>query len=40
MVKKILGPILNQEGKAGYLVAWLLGVPSSILLLIFLIRGH
>lgn len=29
-----------EEGKIGYLVAWLLGVPSSVLLLIFLIRGH
>jgi hypothetical protein len=33
-------PVLNEEGKLGYLVAWLLGVPSSILLLIFLVRGH
>jgi hypothetical protein len=30
----------DQEGRVGYLVAWLLGVPSSLLLLIFLIRGH
>lgn len=29
----------NQEGAIGYIVAWLLGVPASILLLIFLIRG-
>ena len=32
--------IKNEEGKLGYLIAWLLGVPSSVLLLIFLIRGH
>jgi len=29
----------NEEGAIGYIVAWLLGVPASILLLIFLIRG-
>lgn len=29
----------NQEGAIGYIVAWLLGVPASILLLVFLIRG-
>jgi hypothetical protein len=28
-----------QEGKAGYILAWLLGVPIPILLLIFLLRG-
>lgn len=36
----LMKPVRNEEGKLGYLVAWLLGVPSSILLLIFLIRGH
>jgi hypothetical protein len=30
----------DQEGRVGYLIAWLLGVPSSLLLLIFLVRGH
>ncbi len=30
----------QQEGKiAPYLIAWLLGVPTSILVIIFLIRG-
>lgn len=29
----------NQEGAIGYVIAWLLGVPASILLLVFLIRG-
>lgn len=33
-------PVLkSQEGAIGYIVAWLLGVPASVLLLIFLIRG-
>jgi hypothetical protein len=29
----------SQEGKIGYLVAWLLGIPIPILLLVFLLRG-
>lgn len=32
--------IKNQEGAIGYVIAWLLGVPASVLLLVFLIRGH
>lgn len=28
-----------QEGKAGYVLLWLLGVPIPILALIFLLRG-
>lgn len=30
----------NESGRMGYVIAWLLGVPASVLLLIFLIRGH
>lgn len=29
----------QQEGKAGYILLWLLGIPIPILLLIFLLRG-
>jgi hypothetical protein len=29
----------EQEGKAGYILLWLLGVPIPILFLIFLLRG-
>ena len=29
----------NQEGKIGYIILWFLGVPASILILIFLLRG-
>lgn len=29
----------GQEGKAGYILLWLLGVPIPILFLIFLLRG-
>ena len=35
-VVRVLG---NQHGRIGYLVAWLLGVPASVLLVIFLIFG-
>jgi len=28
-----------QEGKMGYILLWLLGVPIPVLLLIFLLRG-
>jgi hypothetical protein len=31
--------MINQSGKAGYIILWLLGVPAGILLLIFLLRG-
>jgi hypothetical protein len=29
--------IKNEDGKAGYLFAWLLGVPASVLFVIYLI---
>ena len=29
----------KQEGKAGYILLWLLGVPIPILFLIYLLRG-
>jgi hypothetical protein len=32
--------IPSEKGKIGYLIAWFMGVPASILILIFLIRGH
>ena len=28
-----------QEGKVGYAIAWLLGVPIPILFVLFLVRG-
>lgn len=30
----------TEEGKIGYAILWLLGVPLPILILIYLIRGH
>ena len=35
---RITPPAL-QEGKAGYILLWLLGVPIPLLFLIFLLRG-
>ncbi len=29
----------KQEGKVGYLIAWALGIPIPILLVVFLLRG-
>ena len=29
----------TQEGKLGYILLWLLGVPIPVLFLIFLLRG-
>ena len=29
----------NEQGKAGWIVLWLLGVPLPILLILFLLRG-
>jgi hypothetical protein len=29
----------SESGKLGYLLAWLMGVPASILVIIFLLRG-
>ena len=32
--------INNESGRIGYIIGWLCGVPVSVLLLIFLLRGH
>ena len=39
-MKNFMNTLKNEDGRIGYLIAWLLGVPSSLLLVIFLIRGH
>jgi hypothetical protein len=31
---------INEGGKMGYALLWLLGVPLPVLLLIYLVRGH
>jgi hypothetical protein len=30
----------NEKGAMGYVLAWLCGVPASLLFVIFLLRGH
>lgn len=39
-MNKLNAVLMNQNGRIGYIIAWLLGVPTSVLLVIFLIRGH
>lgn len=29
----------TTQGKIGYIVAWLMGVPASLLFLVFVLRG-
>jgi len=29
----------SQEGKLGYVIAWLIGIPLPILIIVFLLRG-
>ena len=29
----------TEEGKAGWLLLWLMGVPASVLFVLFLLRG-
>lgn len=29
----------GEEGRIGYVLAWLLGIPIPVLLLVFLLRG-
>ena len=31
--------LARQEGKAGWILLWLLGVPIPVLLVLFLLRG-
>jgi len=35
-LKKILK---SEDGKMGYIIAWLIGIPIPILLLVFFLRG-
>ena len=39
VLDKLKQALHRQEGKIGYAIAWLLGVPLPILLLIYLLRG-
>ena len=35
----IMRKFQNEKGKIGYIILWLMGVPASVLILIFLLRG-
>jgi len=39
-VMKNLEHLIQESGKIGYALLWLLGVPLPILLVIYLVRGH
>ena len=39
MVTQELNSPKRQQGKIGYILAWLLGIPIPILIVIFLLRG-
>lgn len=30
---------LNEKGRIGYILAWIIGVPIPILLIVYLLRG-
>jgi hypothetical protein len=34
-----MNSLLRQQGKVGWILLWLLGVPIPVLLVLFLIRG-
>lgn len=38
-MKQQIERIRQEEGAMGYIVLWILGVPASLLFLIFLLRG-
>lgn len=38
-MKKAINIVKNQEGKVGWLLLWLVGVPIPVLLVLFLLRG-
>ena len=39
MSQQLFARLTWQKGRIGYVIAWLLGVPASVLFVIFLIRG-
>lgn len=38
-LSKVESVLASQKGAVGYVLAWLLGVPVSLLIIIFLLRG-
>jgi hypothetical protein len=39
MQKRTISPPRRQRGRWGYILAWLVGVPVPILVLVYLLRG-
>jgi len=39
LFKKELELINNEQGAIGYILAWLMGVPMFVLLIVFVLRG-
>jgi hypothetical protein len=39
LMSRLLEKAGDDTGAIGYILAWLLGVPASVLFLIFLLRG-
>jgi hypothetical protein len=39
MRKRVLNTLKAQSGKIGYILAWLVGIPIPILILVYLLRG-
>jgi hypothetical protein len=39
MFRKLKTLKKNEDGKIGYILAWIFGIPIPILLIIFLLRG-
>lgn len=38
-LQRFTQPRARQEGKLGYILLWLLGIPIPVLIIIFLLRG-
>jgi hypothetical protein len=38
-MKEELSRYRREEGAIGYILLWLMGVPASVLFLVFLVRG-
>jgi hypothetical protein len=38
-LSNVLSRLKSEEGRAGYILLWLLGVPLPVLFLIYLLRG-
>ena len=39
MTKKLMDLYRKEEGAVGYMLLWAMGVPASLLFVIFLLRG-